>query len=126
MNTKTVLLALGLLLAAGAVGLTAADAFHFALSKSAPAADASVTAPAEVRLWFTQVPQANSVSIRVVSAGGMAVATEEPSADPEDALAYFVKPAAPLSAGPYTVSWRGIGDDGHVVRGEFGFAVTAQ
>jgi methionine-rich copper-binding protein CopC len=31
-----------------------------------------------------------------------------------------------LPAGGYTVAWRGIGDDGHVVRGDFTFSVTAQ
>ena len=30
-----------------------------------------------------------------------------------------------LDEGAYTVAWRGIGDDGHVVRNDFGFRVTA-
>lgn len=31
---------------------------------------------------------------------------------------------APLSAGSYEVSWTAVADDGHVMRGHFGFTVT--
>lgn len=123
--TRTLLIA-ALVFALGAAGAAAANAFHFALSRSAPAADATVSAPEEVRLWFTEAPQDNSVGVRLISPGGEPVATTEPASDPEDATVVFVKPGVPLSAGRYTVSWRGIGDDGHVVRGEFAFSVTAQ
>lgn len=126
MKGKRILLTAALVFAVGAATTAATDAFHFALSKSAPAADATVPAPAEVRLWFTQVPQENSVAIRLIDAGGDAVATTEPTRDAEDAMVMFVKPQAPLTDGSYTVSWRGIGDDGHVVRGDFAFSVTAE
>jgi methionine-rich copper-binding protein CopC len=109
-----------------AVGIAAQSAFHFALSRSAPAADATVQAPEEVRLWFTQAPANNSVAIRVLNAAGTVLPTTEPTADAESPMAFFVKPATTLAAGRYTVAWRGIGDDGHPVTGEFAFAVTAQ
>lgn len=126
MNGKRVFVTAALVFALGAAGAVAANVYHFALSRSAPAADATVTAPEEVRLWFTQAPQENSVGIRLVDGAGEAVETTEPTPDPEDAMVMFVKPSAPLSAGSYTVSWRGIGDDGHVVRGDFAFSVSAQ
>ena len=126
MKGKTILLATGLLLAFGTAGLTAAEFFHFALTRSAPAADAAVAAPGEVRLWFTEAPEGNTVGIRLIDRAGAAVATTEVAADPESDAVFFVKPAAPLSAGHYTVSWRGIGDDGHPVTGDFAFSVTAQ
>ena len=65
MKAKSLVLAVGVLLA---VGATSVDALHFALSRSAPAADATVAAPAEVRLWFTEAAAENSVGIRLVNA----------------------------------------------------------
>lgn len=126
MRAQRIFLTAALVFAVGAAGAAAANAFHFALNRSAPAADATVSAPEEVKLWFTQAPQDNSVAIRLIDSGGAAVQTSEPTVDPEDVMAVSVKPSAPLAAGGYTVSWRGIGDDGHVVRGEFGFSVSAQ
>jgi methionine-rich copper-binding protein CopC len=125
MRRKTIFLATGLLLMAGTAGLTAAEVFHFALSRSAPAADATVAAPTEVRLWFTEAPENNTVGIRLIR-DGAAVQTTEVTKDPENAAVFFVKPSAPLAPGRYTVSWRGVGDDGHAVTGDFGFSVRAQ
>jgi len=125
MKGKTILLAAGLLFAFGTAGVTAAEFFHFALTGSAPEADATVAAPGEVRLWFTEAPEGNTVGIRLIR-DGAAVPTSEVAADPENVAVFFVKPAAPLAAGSYTVSWRGIGDDGHPVTGDFAFSVTAQ
>jgi methionine-rich copper-binding protein CopC len=126
MNAKRAFLTAALVFALGAAGAAAANVYHFALSSSAPAADATVATPDEVRLWFTQVPQENSVAIRLIDGGGEAVETTDAAADPEDGMVFFVKPTSPVSPGSYTVSWRGIGDDGHVVRGDFAFSVSAQ
>lgn len=98
---------------------------HFGLARSEPAKDATVSSTSEVRLWFTQVPQEGSVSVRLVDASGAALETGELASDAEDAKVVYLPLHHPLSAGRYTVAWRGIGDDGHVVRGEFGFSVTA-
>ena len=125
MIRKTTLLAAAFLLASGAVGLQAA-AFHFALARSAPAADATVATPGEVRLWFTEAPEGNTVGIRLINASGEAVATTAVEKAPDEAAVFFVRPSAPLRAGRYTVSWRGVGDDGHAVTGDFGFSVTSQ
>jgi methionine-rich copper-binding protein CopC len=54
------------------------------------------------------------------------VQTTEVTKDPESDAVFFVKPSAPLAPGRYTVSWRGVGDDGHAVTGDFGFSVSAQ
>jgi len=126
MRTSKILLTAALVFGIGAAGAAASSAFHFALRSSVPAADATVSAPAEVRLIFTEAPGDNSVGIRLISPAGAAVATTQPAVDPENATQYFVKPNAALAAGRYTVSWRGIGDDGHAVNGEFGFTVSAQ
>jgi len=113
--------------AAGGIAEAASGALrHFALSRSVPAADATVPSPSEVRLWFTQVAQAGSVGIRLIDARGAAVETGEPARDAEDGRVYAIAVRSVLPAGPYTVSWRGIGDDGHTVRGEFRFTVGAE
>lgn len=99
---------------------------HFGLRSSTPAADAEVPAPEALHLVFTQVPQENSLSVRVIDAGGEAAETGEPTYDDEDRKVIHVSVDEALAAGAYTVAWRGIGDDGHVVRGDFAFTVTAQ
>lgn len=117
---------LALALVALSTRVAVADAFHFALTKSAPEAESTVTAPEEVRLWFTQVPQDNSVSVRLVDAAGELVETSDPMSEASDGKIMYVSVDHALAAGAYTVAWRGIGDDGHVVTGEFPFSVAAQ
>lgn len=118
-------LALSLLMAAAAYP-GASDEVHFGLRTSSPAADATVASVDEIRLTFTQVPQENSAMIRLVDAGGERVETGELQHAADDATTVFVPVPTPLADGRYTVAWRGIGDDGHVVRGDFGFTVAAQ
>src|SRR5687768_3030088 len=115
MKARQLILAAGIVLALGA---KAAD-LHFGLSRSVPAADASVTSPSEVRLWFTEAAQENSVGVRLVNAGGTALETPPVARDEQDARVYALAVPRPLAAGRYTVSWRGIGADGHVVQGNF-------
>lgn len=126
-SAKSLFLAVTLLFALGATSEEAANRlFHFALSRSMPAADATVASPAEVRLWFSEVAQTGSVGIRLIDAQGAAVETGEPLPNEDDERVYHVAVGKTLPAGAYTVSWRGIGDDGHVVRGDFGFTVSAE
>ena len=91
-----------------------------------PEADATVTSPEEVRLWFTQVPQEGTVQIRLIDAGGDAVETGDVTQDAEDAKSFAISLEGTLANGAYTVSWRGMGADGHVIRESFGFSVQAQ
>ncbi len=123
MKSKLLMLAAGLLLTMGAAS---ADLLHFGLSRSLPAADATVASPAEVRLWFTQVAKDGSVGIRLVDPAGAAVATAEPARDAADGKIYSIAVGRRLAAGRYTVAWRGIGDDGHTVQGNFAFTVSAE
>jgi hypothetical protein len=99
---------------------------HFALSRSVPAADASVPPPQEIRLWFTEVPQESSLSVRLIGGSGQAVETGPLEQEPEDGKVFHLSIEGALAAGGYTVAWRAIGSDGHVVRGDFGFTVTAR
>lgn len=99
---------------------------HFALSKSMPEADSSIQSPTAVKLWFTEAPELSTVSIRLVNGGGDLVAAGDVEQDEQDAKSFSIALEFALATGPYTVSWRAIGEDGHAVRGDFTFAVTAQ
>ena len=113
-----------LALASAGPMLSAAMPFHFALTKSAPADKATVHHVPEVKLWFTEPPAEGTVSIRLIDAAGGAVATADPTQDLEDMKAFSIALPNGLGVGNYTVAWRGMGADGHVVRGEFVFTVA--
>ena len=98
---------------------------HFGLAKSIPDVDSSVQSPEQLQLWFTQAPQDGSVTIRLINAAGDLVQTGEPVRHTEVASLMEVQVGRLLDEGAYTLAWRGIGDDGHVVRNEFGFSVAA-
>lgn len=120
-----------LLLAVLAAAVPARDdvadaAFHFALEKSAPAADATVEPPQAVKLWFTQVPQEGTTSIRVLDAAGEPVPTSDITQAENGSAVFSVAFESPPAAGTYTVSWRALGQDGHVVRDTFSFTVRAR
>ncbi len=111
----------------GFVSLDVPDpAIHFALSKSAPAADSTVSDPSEVRLWFTESPEEGTASIRLLNSDGDPVHTSEIVPDAEDSSILSVALHGSLDAGEYTVAWRAMGGDGHIVRGTFAFSVGAQ
>ena len=98
---------------------------HFQLSKSSPAADAAVPSPTEVRLWFSQEPQNGTTSIRVLDAAEKPLHTGDVVRDAQDGKVHSVALHGRLAPGRYTVAWRAMGQDGHVVRGDFSFTVTA-
>jgi len=99
---------------------------HFALSRSSPEAGASAESPSEIRLWFTEVPEAKTTSIRLIGSDRDAIDTGDVSQDERDGRSFSVALEHVLSAGTYTVSWRAMGDDGHVVRDSYEFTVVAQ
>lgn len=97
-------------------------ALHFSLSGSEPAAEATVSPPEELRLWFTQAPQDHSMSVRLM-AGDAPVETGPPIAAAEDDRVYSVAVGRTLEEGGYNIVWRAMAADGHVVRGEIPFKV---
>ncbi len=100
------------------------DRLHLQLDRSAPEAESTVAPPSEIRLWFSQAPQAAGTSLRLIREGEpLEIADLKP--DAEDATVYAVALESPLAAGSYTVAWRAMAADGHVVRGEFPFTVQA-
>jgi copper resistance protein C len=94
---------------------------HAMLVKSIPARRAVLLkAPDRVQLWFSErlEPQFATLSVwdaagARVDAGDAAVGTDDPKR-----LAVGLRPLAP---GAYTVKFRVLSVDGHVVESEFGF-----
>ena len=114
--------AMGLVMAGGFFALSGLVA-HFGLAKSEPGAEATVAPPAEVRLWFTQAPAEGSVAVRVVNANDESMPTDSLRRDVADPKMFRVGLPESLEVGEYSVRWRGIGLDGHAVRGRFPFSV---
>lgn len=100
------------------------DRLHLQLDRSAPEAESTVESPGEIRLWFSQVPQASGTSMRLIR-DGEPVEIGELEPDAEDTAIYAASIETTLADGAYLVAWRAMAADGHVVRGEFPFTVRA-
>jgi copper resistance protein C len=99
---------------------------HLHLERSEPAANDTVaTAPAAVRLWFSEQPELAVTTIRLSATGGSAI-TLAPLTRDTGATAPVVAPLrAHPGAGAYTVWWRSTARDGHVSTGQFQFVIAA-
>jgi methionine-rich copper-binding protein CopC len=98
--------------------------FHLHLLKSAPAANATITAPPDsIRLWFSQTPELGVTTVKVTGPGNAAVALAPLASRDSSAVVAPVKGA--MKAGAYTVTWRTMAKDGHIARGTFAFKVGA-
>ncbi len=108
------------LLAVPAVALA-----HANLARSEPQANANLeSAPAQVRLWFSERPEARLAEVVVFNQRRERVDQGRPAPAPDDSLS-LVQPLQPgLAMGAYTVSWRVTSAvDGHVTAGAFAFGV---
>ncbi len=85
----------------------AASARHLHLERSEPKANDTVaSAPAAVRLWFSEQPELAVTTIRLTAAGGTPVSLAPLTRD-TGATAPVVAPLrAHPAAGAYTVFWR--------------------
>jgi len=98
---------------------------HAALVRSTPAQRATVArAPERVRLWFNEPLEAKFASISVWDAQGKRIDQRDGLVGPEDPKALSVGLPA-LGPGTYTVRYRVLSVDGHVVKGAFRFTVRA-
>jgi len=96
---------------------------HTSLQKSTPAAGASLAAPpAEVSLTFGEAVRLPAGPIRVAGPGG-AVWTVGQATVTGATVTAPVTATGP--AGPYTLTWQVISDDGDTIRGTVRFTLTA-
>ncbi|MBV6751999.1 copper homeostasis periplasmic binding protein CopC [Pseudomonas chlororaphis] len=110
-----------LLLLAGLAGANAAFA-HAHLKSETPAKDATVSAPAELRLVFSEGVEAKFTKVEV-SSSGKTVMLKSIATDPADQKILIVTPAAALPAGEYKVVWHAVSVDTHKSEGNYSFTV---
>jgi methionine-rich copper-binding protein CopC len=94
---------------------------HSELSESVPADKAVLeAAPTEVVLHFIEAVRLTALSL---TKRGDTASDLRPL--PGGASQHFAVAAPGMTAGDYTVDWRALSDDGHVLRGAFTFTVGA-
>jgi methionine-rich copper-binding protein CopC len=82
------------------------------------------TAPAEVRIWFSEPLENVFSSIQVLDATGRRVDVGDARVDAQDRSLLRVR-LATLAPGTYTVNWRVVSVDTHVTQGRFTFRVAS-
>jgi len=96
---------------------------HSLLVRSQPERRATVTrAPEEVRLWFSERIEPAYARVSVWDAGGKQVDAGDAAVDQADATTLAVRTPG-LRAGRYTVRYRVLSVDGHIVESSFDFTV---
>lgn len=113
--------------AAAALALAAAAPpadLHLKLEKAEPAIGATVQAPpTEIRLVFSEKPNPKLTSIRLLDASRTEIPLCEVLPDARDPKIVATLIEKTLEPGTYTVTWRTMSADSHVVTGEFEFVV---
>ena len=111
---------------AGAVlvlAVAAAVPGHAVLVRSSPQNRAVLSQPpARVELWFNERIEPAYAHLVVENAGGAAVDQSDVVVDREDARRVVVT-LGPLPAGRYTVRYRVLSVDGHIVESQLTFTV---
>ena len=81
--------------------------------------------PLLLSLTFSEPPNVPLSHVSLVGPGGTAVTLATLAIDPKDHATIIARIAAKLVAGHYTVRWQMAGNDGHPVRGEYGFDIDS-
>ncbi len=92
---------------------------HAHLTRSDPAADATVAAPSSLRLEFSEKLEPKFSGVSLMKASGAAIAVD----GKVDGKTIEVAPKAPLAPGAYMVMWHAVADDGHKSQGSYNFTV---
>ncbi len=99
---------------------------HAMLVKAEPPRRAVLTVtPTQVRLWFNEEVEKDYAALAVLNADKTPVTDAKPTIAPDDARA-IVLPLPELAAGKYTVKFRVLSVDGHVVDSSYDFTVKSK
>ena len=99
---------------------------HAALVKTEPPRRALLAkAPAEVRLWFNEDIESAYASLVVLDPGKHPVTEVTPHLAPGDQKS-LVLPLPELTPGKYSVKFRVLSLDGHVIQSSFDFTVKGK
>jgi methionine-rich copper-binding protein CopC len=111
------------LLALAALAAAPAAVAHAVLVRSSPASRAALLQPPDrVSLWFSERLEPAYSALSVWDARGAQVDLRDAAPDPADRRRLGVS-LPPLGPGQYTVRYRVLSVDGHVVEGRFAFSV---
>ncbi len=114
-DRNTAVFALALLLPAGAF-------FHTKLTKAEPGVASTVTtAPAQIRLWFSEEPELSLTTVTLEKAADSSVLEKLALTGTDDKKSVAGKITAPLAAGTYLVVWKTAATDGHPAKGTYSF-----
>lgn len=106
-----------------ALALAASQALaHAHLKTASPADGATVAAPAEITLGFTEELEVKLSNITVKDARGETVSVAAAEAVPGDRKALKVR-LKPVPPGAYSVEWAATSVDTHRVTGQYRFTV---
>lgn len=109
------------MMAAALIGFLSVAQAHTHLKKSVPQEKSVLTvAPSNVLLQFTQPVRLTAVTLQ--KDGEKEVRKLGPL--PKDAAADFTLPVESVGAGAYTVNWRVVGGDNHVMAGALHFSIA--
>lgn len=100
--------------------LSAAAMAHTRLESSAPSDGAEVASPAAIVLEFSEAVHVTAVSVR---SGDSSHPTGKIPEGPAET--FTIPVTGELAPGAYSVTWRAVSADTHIVSGEFGFTVVA-
>jgi len=108
-------------LLAGGIGSAWA---HAALIKSSPGnREVLTTSPTRIHLQFNEKVEARFSTVSIEDAKGQKPALAVPTASPDDAHTLDVAVPAVLPDGRYTVKYRVLSQDGHVIERSFAFTL---
>ena len=98
---------------------------HGRLKESVPSSGAHLTsAPASLRLVFTEAPELTFMLVQLLGPNGTPVALTPVTIAADSRRAVVASIRGAMRAGVYTVIWQMAGDDGHPVRGQFTFTIA--
>jgi len=107
-----------------ALGLPVASAFaHSQLVKAEPPRRAVLTkSPTQVRLWFNENIEGDYASLVVLDTKKQPISNERPTLAPDDPKS-IVLSLPELAPGKYSVKFRVLSVDGHVVESSYDFSI---
>lgn len=87
-----------------------------------PAKDATVAAPSEVSVVFSEALEPKFSLLELEDASGAVISKEHSALDPKDAK-HLTLQLPTLAPGVYTVHWVSVATDGHRLEGKYNFTV---
>lgn len=107
------------------VAVSSAAWSHAALVRSVPGTRAVLpSSPAQIELWFNEAVEESFSTIRLIAANNAEVELAKPHVDASDAYRLAVD-LPPLKPGRYTVRYRVLSKDGHLVEYGYQFVVES-